>query len=246
MVARVFGAFFALAFGAVSLGALVTPAVLHAGLHAALLVFGAGVPALCLLALPRLLRADRVAAREAVMVAPRVAILERLGLFQNATRSSLEALAGAAQEITVPAGTVLIAEGDRADAFYVLTQGRLDVSPAGETGTEPVHLRTLEPLSYAREIGLLGQVPRTATVTATAQSTLLRIGGEDFLDALTNLSASPSLLEGARTRLALTHPSSRALEPLLHRHGTGDAGAAASSSPGIGSAEPLASGDRRG
>jgi MFS family permease len=240
MVARVFGAFFALAFGAVSLGALVTPAVLHAGLHVALLVFGAGVPALCLLALPRLLRADRVAARHAVTVAPRVAILERLDLFQNATRSSLETLAGAAEEIAVPAGTVLVAEGAQADAFYVLTEGRLDVSAIGETRTEPVHLRSLEPVSYVGEIGLLGHMPRTATVTATSQSMLLRIGGEDFLDALTRLSASPSLLEGARTRLALTHPSSRALEPLVPGHGAADAGEAAAASPRIRSGEPPA------
>jgi CRP-like cAMP-binding protein len=58
-------------------------------------------------------------------------------------------------------------------------------------------------------------VPRTATVTATAACTLLRISGDDFLDALTSLSASPSLLQGAQTRLAVTHPSSRVLEPLL-------------------------------
>jgi MFS family permease len=215
MVARVFGAFFALAYGALSLGALITPAVLHLGLHAALLAFGAGVPALCLLALPRLLRADRVAAVRAVKVAPRVAILERLDLFQNATRSSLESLADAAEEIAVPAGTVLIAEGDQADAFYVLTDGWLDVTAVGENRTEPVFLRTLEPVSYAGEIGLIGHVPRTATVTAQSQCSLLRIDGDDFLDALTNLSASPSLLEGASTRLAVTHPSSRVLEPLL-------------------------------
>jgi CRP-like cAMP-binding protein/predicted MFS family arabinose efflux permease len=243
MVARVFGAFFAFAYGAISLGALVTPAVLHAGLHVALLVFGAGVPALCLLALPRLLQADRVAAVGAVAVAPRVAILEHLDLFQNATRASLESLAGAAEEIAVPAGTVVIAEGDQADAFYVLTDGRLDVSAIGETGTEPTRLRTLEPVSYAGEIGLLGHLPRTATVIAGSPSVLLRIGGEDFLDALTNLSASPSLLEGARTRLAITHPSSRALEPLLPGHGAGDADEAAAASPGIAARESPELGD---
>jgi CRP-like cAMP-binding protein len=140
----------------------------------------------------------------------------------------------------VPAGTVLVAEGAQADAFYVLTEGRLDVSAIGETRTEPVHLRSLEPVSYVGEIGLLGHMPRTATVTATSQSMLLRIGGEDFLDALTRLSASPSLLEGARTRLALTHPSSRALEPLVPGHGAADAGEAAAASPRIRSGEPPA------
>jgi MFS family permease len=212
MVARVFGAFFALVLAAISLGALVTPILLRAGLHPAMLVYGAGIPALCLLALPALLRADRVAAAKAALIAPRVAILERLDLFAAASRPSLESLAATAEDVEVPAGTVLIAEGDEADAFYVLTDGRLEVSAVGENGLQSVFLRTLEPVSYAGEIGLLGRVPRTATVTAASDCRVLRISGQDFLDALTSLSASPSLLEGARVRLAITHPSSRALE----------------------------------
>jgi len=212
MVARVFGAFFALVLAAISLGALITPLLLHAGLHPTMLVYGAGIPALCLLALPWLLRADHVAAARAELIAPRVAILERLDLFRTASRSSLESLAAAADDVEVPAGAVLIAEGDAADAFYVLTAGRLDVSAVGENRLQSVFLRSLEPVSYAGEIGLLGGVPRTATVTAESDCRVLRIGGQDFLDALTSLSASPSLLEGARARLSVTHPSSRALE----------------------------------
>jgi CRP-like cAMP-binding protein/predicted MFS family arabinose efflux permease len=212
MVARVFGAFFALVLAAISLGALITPILLRAGLHLTMLVYGAGIPALCLLALPSLLRADRVASAKAALIAPRVAILERLDLFRNASRPSLEGLASAAEEVAVPAGTVLIAEGDQADAFYVLTEGRLDVSAVGESGLQSVFLRTLEPFSYAGEIGLIGGMPRTATVTAASDCRILRIGGQEFLNALTNLSASSSLLEGAQARLAVTHPSSRALE----------------------------------
>jgi CRP-like cAMP-binding protein/predicted MFS family arabinose efflux permease len=215
MVARVFGAFFALVLAAISLGALLTPVLLHAGLHLTMLVYGAGIPALCLLLLPVLVKADRVAAASAASVAARVSVLEPLGLFRNASRAGLEALAAAATEVTVPAGTVIVAEGDHADAFYVLTGGQADVSAVGETGTAPVHLRTLGPGSYFGEIGLLARVPRTATVTAQTPATLLRISDTDFRDALTTLSASPSLLQGAQARLALTHPSSQALVPLL-------------------------------
>lgn len=215
MVARVFGAFFALVLAAISLGSLVTPVLLHAGLHVTMLVYGLGIPALCLLALPRLVRADRLAAATAAAAAPRVAILERLDLFRSASQTSLEALARAAEEVTVPAAAVIMAEGDEADAFYVLTAGHVDVSAIGEAGTAPAHLRTLGPGSYLGEIGLLAGTPRTATVTAQTACTLLRVSSGDFLDALTRLSASPALLEGAQARLSLTHPSSRALAPLL-------------------------------
>lgn len=229
MVARVFGAFFALVLTAISLGALLTPVLLRAGLHVTMLVYGAGIPVLCLLALPRLVKADRVAAAQAAAIAPRVAILERLDLFRSASRSSLESLAEAAEEITVPAGTAVVSEGEESDAFYAVTAGQLAVSATGEGRTGPVQLRTLGPESYFGEIGLLGHMARTATVTATSACTLLRIKGEDFLDALTTLSASPALLQGAQNRLAVTHPSSRALQQLTQPDP--DAEAAASTSP---------------
>jgi predicted MFS family arabinose efflux permease len=208
MVARVFGVFFALVLAAISLGALITPWLLNTGLHTTMLIYGLGIPALCVLTIPRLLAMDRVAAAQAAVLAPRVAILERLDLFAAASRSSLERLAGAAVEEEVPAGTPVVVEGGASDAFYVVEDGELDVSAVGESGAgAPVRLRTLGAGTYFGEIGLIGHIPRTATVTTTTPCHLLRIDGKDFLDALTNLSASPSLLEGARTRLSLTHPS---------------------------------------
>jgi CRP-like cAMP-binding protein len=63
--------------------------------------------------------------------------------------------------------------------------------------------------AYFGEIGLLERIPRTATVTSVGPSRLLRLDGEQFLAALTDAPASASLLEGARGRLARTHPSRR-------------------------------------
>jgi CRP-like cAMP-binding protein len=68
----------------------------------------------------------------------------------------------------------------------------------------------MEAGSYFGEIGVLERIPRTATVTALDECELYRIEGDAFLDALATSSATPSLLAGARTRLARTHPS---LEP---------------------------------
>ncbi len=211
MVARVFGVFFALVLSAISIGALITPFLLRAGLDTALVVYGLGVPALCLVALPRLLSLDRVSAQRAVALAPRVAIIEQLNLFASASRASVEAMANAATQEEVPEGTPVVIEGDVADAFYVVVQGSLEVSATGEGGGAPQWLRTLGPGSYFGEIGLMAHVRRTASVTAGTDCTLLRISGDDFINALTNLSASPSLLEGAQSRLSVTHPSSTAL-----------------------------------
>jgi CRP-like cAMP-binding protein len=63
--------------------------------------------------------------------------------------------------------------------------------------------------SYFGEIGLLEGIPRTATVTAVEECRCYRIEGEEFLQALTATPPAPALMEGMRSRLALTHPSRR-------------------------------------
>jgi len=57
------------------------------------------------------------------------------------------------------------------------------------------------------EIGLIGGRPRTATVTATTPARLLRIDGDAFLDALSQLSPSSVLLQVAAWRLGRSHPT---------------------------------------
>jgi CRP-like cAMP-binding protein len=135
-----------------------------------------------------------------------VATLQALDIFAGATRAALERLARSAVEETVDAGTVLIREGAEADDFFVLTAGKVDVTAAGEAGLEKA-LSVLEPPDYFGEIGLLGRRPRTATVTTAAQCTVLRINGDDFVEALTVANLSPSALGGAQMRLARSHPS---------------------------------------
>ena len=208
MVARVFGVFFAVVLGAISLGTLITPAVVSATrLDAGLWVMSVGPFALGLLGYPALLAIDRGEAAGVAELAPRIAILESLGIFAAANRPVLERLAGAAKEIRASAGTAIVTQGEPADALYVLTSGSVDVSSRGERGAADEFIRTMEPGSYFGEIGLLEGIPRTATVTAAEDCGLLRIAGDDFLDALTTTPASGTLVDSARLRLARTHPS---------------------------------------
>jgi CRP-like cAMP-binding protein len=64
----------------------------------------------------------------------------------------------------------------------------------------------LEPGSYFGEIGLIEGISRTASIVAVSDATMLRIGGDDFLEALTQASASSNFLESARVRLRRTNP----------------------------------------
>ena len=54
---------------------------------------------------------------------------------------------------------------------------------------------------------MLGHIPRTATVTAVGACRCERIAGEALLDALRSTPPSTTLMEGARSHLAITHPS---------------------------------------
>ena len=209
MIARVFGVFLSLVVGAIALGTLVAPPVVSLlGLDGALLFFAIAPTALGLLGFPALRAMDRDGAARAAELAPRIAILERVGMFAEASRPILERLAAAATPVTAVAGEAIVREGEAADAIYVLERGSVDVSAVGEHGRDEP-LRTMPAGSYFGEVGVLERIPRTATVTAAEDCALLRIGGDEFLDALTTTPPSTTLMENTRTYLARTHPSRR-------------------------------------
>jgi hypothetical protein len=72
-------------------------------------------------------------------------------------------------------------------------------------GEPPFEIRTMGPGSYVGEIGVLQQIPRTATVSAATE--LYRIDAGDFRDALTELPPATTFLDLARARLARAHPT---------------------------------------
>ena len=207
VVARVFGAFFALVLAATAVGAIVTPALLAGlGLRGVLLFMGLAVPVIVLLAYPRIHALDKAALAQLATAAPRIALLRGLDIFAGASRPAIEELAASSVEQAVPAGTVIIREGDAADDFFVLADGAVEVTARGEKRTTR-RLGRLTAPAYFGEIGLLERVPRTATVRAVEPSVVYRIDGAEFLEALTATPLSPSALGLAQVRLARTHPS---------------------------------------
>jgi CRP-like cAMP-binding protein len=94
----------------------------------------------------------------------------------------------------VPAGEVLVAEGGTSDRFYVIVSGEVEVTQAGRV------LRTEGPGDFFGEIGLLRNVLRTATVTATADCELLVVEQADFLGAVSLMGGAISVLDDAIVR----------------------------------------------
>jgi hypothetical protein len=208
LISRVFGVFWALAIAGLAVGALVTPFLLQGlGLDDSLLVTGLVVPLAVVLVYPRLASIDRTAGARAEELAPRMRVLEALQIFAAAPRTVLERVAAAAMEIQVPPDQVVVAEGDAADALYVLVSGEAEVQAAGEVQAAPRHIRSLQAPAYFGEIGLIEHIPRTATVRSVGSCTLWRIDGDVFLNALNEASPSRLLIQGLAGRLATTHPS---------------------------------------
>ncbi len=213
VLSRVLGVFDTLVLAGILLASLAAGILLaHADVDVALIAVGAGIPALGLLGLPTLLRADRTAAVSAERLRPWVKVLSQLDLLAGADRSTLERLALAAEEVVLPAGRVVIREGDEPDALWILIRGELSVAARGD-GLKEVELPLVTAPGYVGELGILHGIPRTATVRTRQESTLLRIDGQDFLAALETSRPSASLLSIAGTRMARTPeygPRSRA------------------------------------
>jgi hypothetical protein len=210
-LARVFGVFYALILGAIAVGTVITPEVVSlAGLNTSLLIMAAAPFAVGLLGFPALLAIDRQTAARTDALAPRIAVLEGLGIFATASRAILERLAADATEVTFEPAATIVREGEPALALFVLVEGEVDVSARGEGGASERVLRRMAAPTYFGEIGVLEQIPRTATVTAVTHCRCEEIEGTALLDALRAAPPSATLMESARSRLAVTHPSLQA------------------------------------
>lgn len=118
--------------------------------------------------------------------------------FLAVTSDRLKAmLASQAREIHLERGTVVFEQGDDGDALYVITQGTLEFSILSQSGRK-LSLDLMGPGAIFGEISLFDPGPRTATVTATEHSHVLRVRSADVL---TQVQKHPELA-GDLIRLA--------------------------------------------
>ena len=138
-------------FGAVAVGALTTPVLLHAlRTTGTFSLLGVIPPAFALVAYPTLRRCDVRTTRRYAELGGRIAVLEQLGLLEATSRPVLERLAADVTDVEVPAGTTVIAEHDASDAFYVVLSGDLDVSVDGRHVNAPACRRLVRRDRFAR------------------------------------------------------------------------------------------------
>ena len=113
-------------------------------------------------------------------------------IFTGLSVPRLEAAASQMVPVSVVAGQPIIREADPADRFYLVDSGTFRVTQ--QRDGEEVELRELEGGAVFGEIGLLRNVPRTASVTAITDGLLYSLEAEEFAELV---GSGP----GLRTRL---------------------------------------------
>ena len=181
VLARVFGLQEALMTAALAVGAASAPLLVSwLGTSGALVAAGALLPVAGLLAWPVLRGLDARARQPG----PWFDLLRTVPFFRSAPLPVLEQLSRRTDEDDVDTGAVVVREADRGDRFYLVSDGAVTVSQDGR------ELTRLGRHSSFGEVALLLDVPRTATVTATAPTHLVWIERDDFLRAMRTVPAA--------------------------------------------------------
>jgi MFS family permease len=185
VLARVFGVIESLLVGAVGLGAILAPLLVSAlGIRGALVATGALLPALAVLAWPRLVRIDA----EVTVPERQLQLLRGLPMFAPLPAATLEHLAGALRPTRIEAGKEIIRQGEPGDRFYVIASGEVEVTVDGKPTTR------LGPGDYFGEIALLRPTPRTATVVSRGEVELFTLDRDEFVASVTG---HPESIEAA-------------------------------------------------
>jgi len=179
LLARVFAIQEAVLLLGLALGAVIGPVLVGwVGAAESYLPVGVGLVVIALLVWPAVRRLDlRAVFRPEVLL-----VLRRVRFLSAMSPPAMERLSQSAEWLEVPAGTVVIEQGDIGDAYYAIDSGRLSVTVDGT-----LQSHTMGPGDGFGEIALLRDVPRTATIVAVEDCRLLRVEREAFMAAATGV-----------------------------------------------------------
>jgi putative ABC transport system ATP-binding protein len=133
-----------------------------------------------------------------IEVAENIAIckfLSKCSVFEGASPNLLSEIAGKMKREKHAYGTPIIKQGDLGDKFYVVRNGRVEISKLKDGHSDTmVHLG---PGAFFGELALLRNEPRAATVTATEPVEVLTLSKEVFLEVRKNLGTFEEQLRKA-------------------------------------------------
>jgi CRP/FNR family cyclic AMP-dependent transcriptional regulator len=108
-------------------------------------------------------------------------LLEDVDLFAGLTEDELHQIAGICQERQFNAGDVLAVEGQQGNNMFVITEGFVEVLLENHPDRHTKIIINLGPGQLIGEMALLDQGPRSATIRAISDPTIVQaINREDF------------------------------------------------------------------
>ena len=184
LLARVFGVLESLVALSIGVGAIVASLVVdEAGVRPALVTVGLLCPVLAVASWRRLRAMDG-----SIGVRDRdIDLLHGVTMLSPLPLPAIEQLARGLEEVDVPAGEVVVHQGDVGDRYFVIESGGAEVIGDGRV------VGTLGPGEGFGEIALLRRVRRTATVRATTELRLKALRPARFLQVV--LGYTPSAVE---------------------------------------------------
>lgn len=110
-------------------------------------------------------------------------LIRRVSLFSKLTPDQAEALASTVSKKRFKRGEILVEQGKKSDALYIVLTGRTRVLMTDNKGREVI-LATLTSGDYVGEMSLIDDAPHSATVVADQQVDVLVLGRNSFLRCL--------------------------------------------------------------
>lgn len=110
-------------------------------------------------------------------------VLKDVPIFEELSNREIQNIARIAYQRYYSAGEVIIHEGQNAAGMYIMVDGQAEVTKALEDGTI-LHLTTLENSGLFGDVGLLDSSPRTATVRATRDSSIIGFFRPELLELM--------------------------------------------------------------
>jgi CRP-like cAMP-binding protein len=128
-------------------------------------------------------------------------LLRRVPLFSALTPSQAESIADAIVKKRFKRAEVIVEQGKKSNALYIILTGRARVMSTDSRGKEVI-LATLHPADYIGEMSLIDDEPHSATVRAEVQTDMLMLGRDAFARCLPeNSSMSYNIMRGLVRRL---------------------------------------------
>lgn len=110
----------------------------------------------------------------------KIKVLRNFPVFKVIPINEVRAVAFAAKEAKIPAKTIIISQGDPADAIYLVAKGSARVYKITEDGEE-ITLSIAGPGDVIGEMALVDRAPRSAYVQTLTETLIFTLKGTDFV-----------------------------------------------------------------